>query len=221
MSSPSLVIRNGTIVDGSGGDPYEADLAVIDGKIAAIGGDIPKESRGDRRARQARHAGLRRRAHALRRAGDLERSALALVLERGHDRPVRQLRRRLRAVPRRPARPADQPDGGRGGHSRSRAERRPAVELAQLPGFPRCALPPGPTMPTSPPRCRMPPCASMSWASAAPTASPPPRRTADAWPSSPSKACAPGRSASRPRARSITAPPTAGASRPCAPRRRS
>ena len=42
MSSPSLVIRNGTIVDGSGGDPYEADLAVTDGKIAAIGGDIPK-----------------------------------------------------------------------------------------------------------------------------------------------------------------------------------
>ncbi|MCW5737975.1 MAG: amidohydrolase family protein [Enhydrobacter sp.] len=42
MSSPSLVIRNGTIVDGSGGDPYEADLAVADGKITAIGGDIPK-----------------------------------------------------------------------------------------------------------------------------------------------------------------------------------
>jgi N-acyl-D-aspartate/D-glutamate deacylase len=42
MSSPSLVIRNGTIVDGSGGDPYEADLAVIDGKIAAIGGSVPK-----------------------------------------------------------------------------------------------------------------------------------------------------------------------------------
>jgi N-acyl-D-aspartate/D-glutamate deacylase len=42
MSSPSLVIRNGTIVDGSGGDPYEADLAVIDGKIAAIGGNLAK-----------------------------------------------------------------------------------------------------------------------------------------------------------------------------------
>ena len=42
MSSSSLVIRNGTIVDGSGGDPYEADLAVIGGKIAAIGGTIAK-----------------------------------------------------------------------------------------------------------------------------------------------------------------------------------
>ena len=38
MSSPSLVIRNGTIVDGSGGEAYEADLSVIDGKIAAIPG---------------------------------------------------------------------------------------------------------------------------------------------------------------------------------------
>ncbi len=44
MSSPSLVIRNGTIVDGAGGDPYEADLAVSDGKITAIGGSIPKGS---------------------------------------------------------------------------------------------------------------------------------------------------------------------------------
>jgi N-acyl-D-aspartate/D-glutamate deacylase len=42
MSSPSLVIRNGTIVDGSGGEPYKADLAVTDGKITAIGGNIPK-----------------------------------------------------------------------------------------------------------------------------------------------------------------------------------
>ena len=38
----SLVIRNGTIVDGSGGDPYEADLAVDDGRIAAIGRNLPK-----------------------------------------------------------------------------------------------------------------------------------------------------------------------------------
>ena len=40
--SPTLVIRNGTIIDGTGGDPYEADLAVTDGKISAIGGTIPK-----------------------------------------------------------------------------------------------------------------------------------------------------------------------------------
>lgn len=33
-----LVIRGGTIADGSGGDLIEGDLAVLDGKIAAIGG---------------------------------------------------------------------------------------------------------------------------------------------------------------------------------------
>jgi N-acyl-D-aspartate/D-glutamate deacylase len=42
MPGSSLVIRNGTIVDGSGGDPYETDLVAIDGRIAAIGGNIPK-----------------------------------------------------------------------------------------------------------------------------------------------------------------------------------
>jgi N-acyl-D-aspartate/D-glutamate deacylase len=42
MSPPSLVIRNGTIVDGSGNDAYEADLAISDGKIAAIGKNLPK-----------------------------------------------------------------------------------------------------------------------------------------------------------------------------------
>ncbi len=34
---PTLVIRNGTIIDGGGGDPYEADIAVSDGRIAEIG----------------------------------------------------------------------------------------------------------------------------------------------------------------------------------------
>jgi N-acyl-D-aspartate/D-glutamate deacylase len=46
MPSPSLVIRNGTIVDGSGDAPYEADLAVIDGKIAAIGKNLPRRAVG-------------------------------------------------------------------------------------------------------------------------------------------------------------------------------
>ncbi|MCA0250442.1 MAG: amidohydrolase family protein [Proteobacteria bacterium] len=42
MSLPRLVIRNGTIVDGSGNDAYEADLAISDGKIAAIGRNLPR-----------------------------------------------------------------------------------------------------------------------------------------------------------------------------------
>src|SRR5258708_39414342 len=32
-----LVVRNGTVIDGTGREPREADLAVQDGRIAAIG----------------------------------------------------------------------------------------------------------------------------------------------------------------------------------------
>src|SRR3954462_11879828 len=35
--SYDLVIRNGTIVDGMGGEPYPGDVAVSDGVIAAVG----------------------------------------------------------------------------------------------------------------------------------------------------------------------------------------
>ena len=161
MSTPSLVIRNGTIVDGSGGDPYEADLAVDRRQDRRDRRQHSQGRRGDRRARQARHAGLRRRPHALRCAGDLERPAVAVVLERRHDRAVRQLRRRLRALPRGPARHADQPDGGRGGHSRGRAEAKACRGTGTASPTSSMRSPPAPTMPTSPPRCRTPRCASM------------------------------------------------------------
>jgi N-acyl-D-aspartate/D-glutamate deacylase len=39
--SPTLVIRHGTIIDGSGGDPFEADIALTAGRIAAIGRALP------------------------------------------------------------------------------------------------------------------------------------------------------------------------------------
>ena len=37
-----LVVRNGTVVDGSGGEPYKADVAVIGARIAAIGPDLAR-----------------------------------------------------------------------------------------------------------------------------------------------------------------------------------
>lgn len=37
-----LVIRGGTVIDGTGGEPFEADIAILDGKIAEIGPDLPK-----------------------------------------------------------------------------------------------------------------------------------------------------------------------------------
>ena len=42
MANFATVIRNGTIVDGSGGDPYEADLAIDGGTIAAIGSNLAR-----------------------------------------------------------------------------------------------------------------------------------------------------------------------------------
>ena len=41
MADFDLIVRNGTIVDGTGGLPaYRADLAVKNGKIAQIAGNI-------------------------------------------------------------------------------------------------------------------------------------------------------------------------------------
>ncbi|QQS11195.1 MAG: amidohydrolase family protein [Rhodospirillales bacterium] len=35
-ADPSLVIRNGTVVDGTGAKPFEADIAIADGRIVAV-----------------------------------------------------------------------------------------------------------------------------------------------------------------------------------------
>ncbi|MGE5158089.1 MAG: N-acyl-D-amino-acid deacylase family protein [Gemmatimonas sp.] len=37
MANPDLVIRGGTIADGSGGELFDADIAIKDGRIAAVG----------------------------------------------------------------------------------------------------------------------------------------------------------------------------------------
>ena len=41
MAEYDLVIRGGTIVDGTGVPGYKADLAVKDGRVAKISGRIP------------------------------------------------------------------------------------------------------------------------------------------------------------------------------------
>lgn len=38
----TLVIRGGTVIDGTGGEPFEADISVSNGRIVAIGGNLPK-----------------------------------------------------------------------------------------------------------------------------------------------------------------------------------
>ncbi len=43
-ANPDLVIRSGTIADGSGGELFEADIAIKDGHIAAVGRGLSKGS---------------------------------------------------------------------------------------------------------------------------------------------------------------------------------
>src|SRR5215813_13525184 len=42
MSDYDLVIRHGLVADGRGGAPFEADVAVKDGKIAAVGQNLAR-----------------------------------------------------------------------------------------------------------------------------------------------------------------------------------
>ena len=53
-----LVIRNGTVVDGTGAPAFVGDVAIDDGRIAAVGRAEPVGAgrRGDRRRRPAGHA---------------------------------------------------------------------------------------------------------------------------------------------------------------------
>jgi N-acyl-D-aspartate/D-glutamate deacylase len=46
-----LVVRGGTIVDGTGGDPFVGDVAVRGGRIAAVGRDLPARGREEIDAR--------------------------------------------------------------------------------------------------------------------------------------------------------------------------
>ena len=132
MAEFDLVIRNGTVLDGTGGEPREADVAIKDGRIAAVGSRRRRGPRGDRRQGPRRDAGLRRRAHALRRPGDLGRPLQPVVGPRRDHRADGQLRRRLRALPAAGPPHADQGHGRRRGHPRDRHAGRRAVELGEL-----------------------------------------------------------------------------------------
>ena len=104
-----------------------------------IGKSLPKGTEEiDARGRLVT-PGLRRCAHPLRRAGHLEFTSVPLLLERRHHRAAGQLRRRLRALPCRSARHAGQTDGGRRGHPGGCADRGPALDLAHVSRFSRCA----------------------------------------------------------------------------------
>ena len=134
-----LVIRGGTVVDGTGAPPFEADVVVAGDRIAAIGRhDGPAREVIDARGKIVT-PGLRRRPHAPRRADHLGSARLAVEPARRHLGGRRQLRRRLRAVQAGGPRLPDVPHGGRRGHPARRHARRAALELGDLPRVPRRA----------------------------------------------------------------------------------
>ena len=63
-----LVIKGGTVVDGTGAPARQADVAIHDGRIVGIGDVDDSGDAHDRRGRPRRRARVRRPPHALRRA---------------------------------------------------------------------------------------------------------------------------------------------------------
>ena len=109
-----LVIKNGTVIDGSGLPGYRADVGVTQGRIAAIGRIREQRPRGRRRRGPRRRARLHRRPHAHGRPDLLGPARHLLLLARHHQRRHGQLRLHARAVRR---------EGQGHGHSQPRARR--------------------------------------------------------------------------------------------------
>ena len=77
------IIKNGTVVDGSGLPKRVADVGIRDGIITDIG-RLSRRQAHDRRRRAGRHARHRRRPHALRSAAHLRAVRHLVVLPRRH-----------------------------------------------------------------------------------------------------------------------------------------
>jgi hypothetical protein len=132
-------IRGGTLVDGSGQPRFTGDIGIVGDRIAAVGGKLSPGVRDIEAERRDRHAGLGRRAHALRRPGHLGPLPEPQHRPRRDQRRDGQLRRRLRAGAGGSARLADQRDGGCRGHPRHRAGRGHPVAMGELSRVPGCA----------------------------------------------------------------------------------
>ena len=96
-----LVIRGGTVVDGSGLPRYRADVGIRGDRIARIGTHPRSRPRGGRRAPSGRRARLHRRPHPHGRAGGVGSARHVLVLARRDQRRHGQLRLHAGALPRR------------------------------------------------------------------------------------------------------------------------
>jgi N-acyl-D-aspartate/D-glutamate deacylase len=131
-----LIVRGGTTVDGSGGEPYTADVGIAGGRIAVIdklAGSAANEidARGSILTPgfvdiHTHYDGQVTWEHRV-----VPSSSHGVTTVDG------QLRCRVRTVPSGPARAADPADGRRRGHPASGARRRPAVDLGNLSAVPR------------------------------------------------------------------------------------
>ena len=139
--SADLLLRGGTVVDGTGAAAAVADVAV---DARPRRGDRRGRHRGRwhphrRRRRPGRRAGVRGPAHALRRAAAVGPDGEPVAAARGDDRVRRELRVRPRARGCEQHRLPRAAHGTRRGHPAPRHRGRRAVELARLRRIPRPA----------------------------------------------------------------------------------
>ena len=81
-----ILIKGGDVIDGTGSAGRRADVGIQGDRIVAIGELDAGAVVTIRRHRQGGRTRVRRRAHALRRAGLLGRCAHAVAVARRHDR---------------------------------------------------------------------------------------------------------------------------------------
>ena len=135
-----LVIRGGTIADGKGGELYEADIAVKDGRIVEVGKVSAKGTEEiDAKGKLVTPGFVDVHTHydgQVTWSHDITPSSR----ERRHHGDHGQLRRRLRAVPAGRPSPADRTDGRRRGHSGAGAVGGHSVGVGELSGLHELAV---------------------------------------------------------------------------------
>ena len=133
MTNPDLVIRGGTIADGSGGDLYEADVAIKDGRITEVGKVSGKgKEEIDAKGKLVAPGFVDVHTHY---DGQVTWSQDITPSSQNGVTTAVMGNCGVGFAPCKPAdhRPPDPADGRRRGHSRAGAERRHSVVMGKLP----------------------------------------------------------------------------------------